>query len=188
MTARTLEWDYNTPDLVIGKRSPLVIDAIVTFDDTGTIISGENLWKLNVFGSENVNGLGDRIGMDRQILMSRDASSTLLTEFPLTFDAINTRFDFSTIGCNQYQYLCLEFEQGDDPDPPFVFQTKSGRDSIITCKDADCISGELLNPSLSFIKFIFHILLESHLTVNSFLPLVEQITRIAKKVNCKSTH
>lgn len=120
----------------------MVIDATVTFEDTRTIISGDNLWKLNVFGSDDREGLGNRIGMDRQILSSRDASTTLMTEFPLSFDAVDTRFDFSTIGCNEYRYLCLEFERGDDPTPPFVFRTRSGRESLITCKDADCVSGK----------------------------------------------
>ncbi|XP_022088426.1 collagen alpha-1(II) chain-like [Acanthaster planci] len=139
-----MDWEMQvlTDKVQAGRPTPVRFDVDVEPRPSAGSISGENLWRVGLFGSTRPDGRGPRIGPQRQIL-TRDLSSRDLTASQtLQLDDINAEFDLTSIGCEtEYQYLCLEFAKGLRAEPDFKFQAANGGEVITKCKDQDCRKG-----------------------------------------------
>ena len=144
-----MEWSYDVGTMQYGMPTPLTIDATVQTTPDSRQLQGTGLWKMNLFGSRNADGSGQRMPERTQILDGYNAAKALPTGGPLEFDNMITNFPIEDIGCADYKHLCLEFTKGDYPDPRYSFRTTGPGDSIISCKPADCGG----NVTLKLIKY-----------------------------------
>lgn len=110
-----------------------------TLPDSGSA-DGDGLWRIGVFGAQNVDGAGPRLGYLRQILDRNEASTPAAgAGEPLQLKNLATEFDLSQIGCDsEYTFLCLEFSKGMRANPDFEFEVQGGGDVIISCKEQPC--------------------------------------------------
>ena len=104
-------------------------------------VSGVHLWKLSLFGSKNKQGTGERFAPIEQLLTGAQAATTMRSGLPLQFDDVVTEFDVSWLGCEDFQFLCLEFSRGDNPQPEFYLLYETDTTSLVTCKKSTCDSG-----------------------------------------------
>lgn len=68
------------------RTTPTTVQATVVTTGNENPITGMNLWKLGVFGSEYSDGTGEVFPLVDQILPPTDADKTLMPNEDLTFD------------------------------------------------------------------------------------------------------
>ena len=134
-----MEWSRDVGQLQYGVSTPLTISADVSATPDSPSVAGTGLWKMNLFGSRNMDGSGDRVAERTQILDGSNQAKPLADgSTPIEFTDIGTNFPMEELGCGEANYLCLEFTKGDRPNPEYSYSTVSGADSIINCKEEDC--------------------------------------------------
>ncbi|XP_022088425.1 uncharacterized protein LOC110978062 isoform X2 [Acanthaster planci] len=138
VTVTDMDWSYETGQMQYGMPTPLSIDATVRTTPESRELEGTGLWKMNLFGSRNADGSGQRQPQRTQILDPYNQAKALPAGGPVQFNDVNTRLAMEDLGCGDFQYLCLEFEKGDYADPRYSFRTAGPGDSIINCKSVDC--------------------------------------------------
>ena len=112
-------------------------------------VSGTNLWELGIYGSKNPDGSGERFNYRDQILDSTQAGTPLDGDRPFFLDNIQTVFDAGSVGCTEYQYLCVDFKKGRSPSTDFTLQIGDTNDQTLTsCKQMACDSSECLGESI----------------------------------------
>ncbi len=117
------EWTIDAEDVVPGKATPVTLDTTVTVSENSRSISGDGLWKLSIFGSRTETPDDeDRFGLVKQTLNPAQAGTELFSGRDLTINNVETMFDIGSIGCTDYEYVCLEFTKGDDPVPEYSFR------------------------------------------------------------------
>lgn len=143
LTATDLDWTITeVADPVYGEETAVELDVNVDFTPDSANKKGEGLWRVGMFGSESPDGDGDRYGDVYQTL-NEEKATTAKKGTELVIDDIATEFEIGTIGCTEVRYICVEFAQGDDPDPPFTMNVESSRGdtsttSLVTCKEHEC--------------------------------------------------
>ena len=155
-----MDWTLRdvTGKIVPGTPTPIRLDVDVESRPTAGSATGDNLWRVGIFGSTRPDGKGKQIGLQRQILTRDQSGLDLTAGRTLSFDGLDSQFDLSQIGCEtEFQYLCVEFAKGLRAEPDFKFQTASGGNVTIKCKDAECRKGLLallskLQNSFNFYK------------------------------------
>ncbi|XP_038058584.1 uncharacterized protein LOC119729863 [Patiria miniata] len=139
-----MDWTMDEPTgkIIPGTPTPIRLNVDVDSRPTAGSATGDNLWRVGVFGSKRPDGKGEQVGLRRQILTRDQSGKDLTAGNPLVFDGLDTDFDLSLIGCDsEVQYLCVEFAKGLRAEPDFKFQTASGSDVIVKCKDEECRKG-----------------------------------------------
>lgn len=143
-----------------GKKTPVSIDSNILVSKLSRSISGEGLWKMTLFGSTSASGEGvDRYQPVEQILSEAQAGTSLTGGATMAINDIETMFDIGSIGCTDYEYICVEFTKGSEPVPQYSFQVgeeekesapvpidgidfsgsaKSEKDVITDCKPQKC--------------------------------------------------
>ncbi|XP_041458867.1 uncharacterized protein LOC121410685 isoform X2 [Lytechinus variegatus] len=137
-TAIDVDWDLEVGDGPFDEPLPLTIDADVLFEPDSPDVNGDGLWQLGVFAAKNPEGSGPRKDEVTQVLDPLDQSVPLDEGGPLPLDDVDFPFPINEVGCSDYNYLCVEFKKGEAPSPDFKFETQSGEDSIISCKEQPC--------------------------------------------------
>ena len=134
-----MEWSREAGKIQYGIPTPLTISAEMSSTPASPALSGTGLWKMNLFGSSNMDGSGARISERTQILdRSNQAKPLVEGGVPVEFTDIKTDFPMEEIGCGEVNYLCLELTKGDRPNPKYPFVTSTGEDSVINCKEGEC--------------------------------------------------
>lgn len=129
--------DY--PEFVGDETPTITIDAdVIPADDSGPV-AGEDLWKMGVFGSQNPDGSGPKVGVQEQILGPDHLGESLFSGQPLSLNNITTEFDTTLVGCTDFKYMCVEFSKGESPSPNFQFETSEG-DSLVRCQKVPCLA------------------------------------------------
>lgn len=132
-----LDFTLDFPEVTGDEIPTITIDAdIIPADDSGSV-DGQNLWKMGVFGSQNPDGSGPKVGEQEQILGPDQLDESLISGQPLSLDNITTEFDTSLVGCADFKYMCVEFSKGENPSADFEFETTEG-DSIVRCQKVPC--------------------------------------------------
>ncbi|PIK42192.1 hypothetical protein BSL78_20957 [Apostichopus japonicus] len=150
LTATDLDWTITeVADPVYGEETAVELDVNVDFTPDSANKKGEGLWRVGMFGSESPDGDGDRYGDVYQTL-NEEKATTAKKGTELVIDDIATEFEIGTIGCTEVRYICVEFAQGDDPDPPFTMNVESSRGdtsttSLVTCKEHECSARAIFN-------------------------------------------
>lgn len=142
VVATDLTFTREVPDFIpSGQAVPVTIDATIDMEPYSRGVSGACLWKVNMFGSRNMDGSGTREPLSTQILNSYEAAIPLSPGGPLHFEDLRADFDISQLGCGEIGYLCLEFTQCDSPSPDFSFETSDGGETIVKCQAENCRGG-----------------------------------------------
>ncbi|KAJ8019767.1 hypothetical protein HOLleu_41489 [Holothuria leucospilota] len=144
LKALDLDWTIEAEDPVFGQTTPVTLDVDVRFDPESANKKGEGLWRVGLFGSANEDGSGARFSEISQTL-TEDEASTPKKGIKLPIEGIEADFEIGSIGCiEEASYVCVEFAQGDNPDPPFTMTIEYARqggaelDSMILCKPQEC--------------------------------------------------
>ncbi|XP_033625444.1 uncharacterized protein LOC117288629 isoform X2 [Asterias rubens] len=138
VTLTDMDWEYDVGAMQYGMPTPLTIDAEVRTTPESRELEGTGLWKMNLFGSRNADGSGQRMPERSQILDGYNQARPLPAGGPVKFDDVVANFPIEDIGCNDFKHICLEFTQGDYPNPQYAFRTADDKESIIDCKPAKC--------------------------------------------------
>ena len=134
-----MEWSREAGKIQYGIPTPLTISAEMSTTPDSMPMSGTGLWKMNLFGSSNMDGSGERVSERRQILDDPNQAKPLVDgSVPVEFTDIGTDFPMEEIGCGEVNYLCLELTKGDRPNPDYPFVTSTGEESVINCKEEEC--------------------------------------------------
>ncbi|XP_030828654.1 uncharacterized protein LOC575485 isoform X1 [Strongylocentrotus purpuratus] len=144
-TATDIEWEPEIGDAPFGQPSPLTIDADVLFDPDSPDVVGDGLWQLGVFAANSPDGDGPRRHEVTQLLDPFNEALPLEDGGPLEFGKLDVDFPIDDIGCDEFRWLCVEFKKGEAPTPDFKFETETGEDSIISCKEQPCRGVEINN-------------------------------------------
>ncbi|XP_071788224.1 uncharacterized protein [Asterias amurensis] len=137
VTVTDLDWERGVGKMKYGVPTILTVYATVGTAADSSELEGSGLWKMNIFGSENMDGSGKRKPLKSQILSADDQSKPLISPGSrMHFIGISTSFPIVDVGCGELSYLCLEFESG--PNPSYTFGTSTGEDSLISCKAEEC--------------------------------------------------
>lgn len=142
--ARTLSWDFRANEVRPNQRSPITVQASVRFDENSSPLTGSRLWRMSLFGSDNLDGNGRTFDPIHQILDAQNQRKSLNPQFPLTFNNVPTEYNVGAIGCGEYQFLCMEFTRADNSDPAFVFDVVGGGNKLVNCKQLLCNSDVVL--------------------------------------------
>lgn len=126
-----------------GQRTPVRLDVTTKLRSDTRDINGTRLWRLGLYGSTSESGLGTKFDEVYQLLTDDLVGLAIENKKPLKFGTLTTEFEFGTIGCvDDVNYVCLEFEKNDKPDPDYVIliEDKEGNDvkSLINCKKKLC--------------------------------------------------
>ncbi|XP_041460889.1 uncharacterized protein LOC121412045 [Lytechinus variegatus] len=130
-------WSASVVDNEPGELTELEMEAFLFANESSESVAGTNLWRMGVFGSMNVDGTGPKFGYVPQILDETAASQVLVSGLPLPIRA-RFHFDVATIGCNEFDFMCMEFTRDNAAEPFFPFQTNSGKDTFTSCRVAPC--------------------------------------------------
>ncbi|XP_072174385.1 uncharacterized protein [Diadema setosum] len=142
-----LDWDMTNGPVRADEPDDVTFNVdLSTLPESGPA-SGDGLWRIGVFGAQNPQGEGPRLGYKRQILNRRQSSTPADGGgTPLELKNLETEFDLSQIGCDsEYKYLCLEFSKGLRANPDFEFEIEGGGDVIISCKEQPCRRPVIIN-------------------------------------------
>ena len=136
-----MDWSYEAGMRQYGMATPLTIDATVRTTAESRELQGTRLWKMNLFGSRSADGSGQRLPQRTQVLDGYNQAIGMPAGGPVQFTDVSTSFPMEQLGCGEFKYLCMEFTQGDSPDPQYAFRTSGSGDTIVSCKSADCGGG-----------------------------------------------
>ena len=155
MKVTDLDWNREIGKMQYGVATPVTLDATIGTAPDSSQLEGTGLWKMNLFGSNNMDGSGQRKPLKSQIL-NRDYQSKPLTSpgNPIEFSDIQTTFPIEEVGCGTLKYLCVEFERGENPSPSYAFDTPTEEESLITCKPEDC-KGNILKYVVYIHLFVY---------------------------------
>ncbi|KAJ8019980.1 hypothetical protein HOLleu_41785 [Holothuria leucospilota] len=138
---KELSWDLEADSPIPGRATPISLNVSLPFKNTSTPFEGEGLWRVGIFGSNSPTGKQKRFKEVRQILSLNETNLPSRRNVPFVANDIITNFDTGSIGCHKdISYICVEFARGDSPTPGYNFVTDDDEDSVISCKEQECIA------------------------------------------------
>ena len=143
VTVNGIDWSYEASNVIPGQQTPFSLQASISMAADTRDLSGEGLWRLGLFGSQNPDGSGQRHDYIHQTLNQDQSNSMITSGENLDLTDISTQFDAGTIGCTDFQYICVEFAKGENAEPDISFKvanhrSDSGGEEMISCKPAPC--------------------------------------------------
>ncbi|PIK54995.1 hypothetical protein BSL78_08042 [Apostichopus japonicus] len=135
----SFEWDMKVPKAKLDAKSAITLNVFAELAKGSDSVSGKNLWKVGIFGSEWEDGYGDKYGYVNQILTTKQASKRAKKGKMLKLKNLRARFDISQIGCGAVAFFCVELAR--DRDSPVNFELRAGIvfGSIVACRRFDCL-------------------------------------------------
>lgn len=141
-------------DFTIGEseRIRFGLDVAIERKLTSRYVRGEGLWKLSTWVSTYEDGTGPRYSFTNNILGESDASKQYFKpEYPpWQWNRLRTSLDFRGGTCQDFKYFCVEFGEGDNPQPTYDLSFRMGpvndeHERLIDCKQlGTCVGGKLL--------------------------------------------
>ena len=112
----------------------LRLTTTVSTSREGGTITGDHLWRLGFFGSRSLNGTGQRVGYQEQILETYQADQDLRTPGDnLEFRNLQTNFDMTGVTCSQTQYLCTVLSKNPAASDDFTLSTQPNDGVLTSC-------------------------------------------------------
>ncbi|XP_033116763.1 uncharacterized protein LOC117116766 [Anneissia japonica] len=133
----TLKETRVRPDTLTDMQFQVVVNA----SSESSEVRGTGLWEVVVFGSTHIKGRGKRFDPRGNLLTPSQQATPTIPGGSMVFKNVVTPFRLSNLGCSKYKYLCVEFKQGDAPDPDFFFASMDFEDTIIVCTNIPCQEG-----------------------------------------------
>ena len=125
-----------------GVKDRLNIQATMVFDPSSPSISGNGLWRLNAYGSTNVQGTGAKFQHVDQLLSPTQQAQPLTISdsgFAYVDFDVDAEMDIAAIGCGNYRFLCFDFTKGVRPSSDFPFTSPQADTSKFTvCQERAC--------------------------------------------------
>ena len=149
--ATALDWTYDAGTYSYGEIASVNFDVTVSTTEDSRNVNGLGLWRVGVFASTQADGSGRREAENTQILDAYNQGQALNPPIPLNFDVNGVRFNMNPLGCESYRYLCVEFTKRQGSDPDFAFQTATGGDRLVSCKEVQCQSKLLFSALINLI-------------------------------------
>ncbi len=102
-------------------------------------ISGNNIWRVKVWGSDKAGGGGPRISQASNALTSEQASQPLILGRPFTIRGIEYSMDLQNYYCRDVSYVCAQLVEGNNS---FNIRPVPNKKSLISCQRIHCINGK----------------------------------------------
>ena len=118
--------------------SDLVIQIIGKEHPNSDVITGDGLWRIGLYASDDSDPLGPKYRYQTQILSDEQQSIPLHPDAPLTISGINAKFNVNGLGCGQLNFICIEFTKGDSPQPDFQMPLPQTDSDGVTTRIASC--------------------------------------------------
>ncbi|XP_033624155.1 uncharacterized protein LOC117287759 isoform X2 [Asterias rubens] len=133
-----LSWNLKVGHTNSNGPSDLIISVTALPHERSDSISGEGLWRVGLYASEDSNPLGRKERYSRQILSREQQSAPLGPNTNLELTEVNTQFDLTGLGCGELNYICLEFTRGDSPEPSFILPLPQEDNDGVTERISSC--------------------------------------------------
>lgn len=112
------------------------VDVTILKSSSSDTIHGNGLWRLGIFLSNATNGAMAKSQYKPDILNAKQKARPLIPKRTFKFYDLSTTLNTTGVSCpeSDLQYICLEFDKGENPIPDFRFP----RDPVITCRRITC--------------------------------------------------
>ncbi|XP_072167955.1 uncharacterized protein [Diadema setosum] len=123
----------------------------VTFDLTinsnagGASVSGSNLWQVNLFLNDQMDGQGMTTGDQVTSIPSMSNSQPLTAGQPRLVESINTILNLNFRQCDTLPYICLRLSKGPGATPDFTLSPTSPS-ALISCQQLPCEDTDECDP------------------------------------------
>lgn len=111
-------------------------------------LQGLELWNLNVFGSLDPFGTGERINQVSGVLTPQQRSTSVVPPSNMNFGYVQHYFNMSGVDCSDITHLCAELVKGTQPNPDFQFSALPDERVLIDCFNIHCMGIVIKNTDL----------------------------------------
>ncbi|XP_070535949.1 uncharacterized protein [Ptychodera flava] len=116
----------------------VTFDVTALYNDVTTAVTGENLWRLNVFGSKSPDGSkGKKHSLVRNALNEEQVQTPVTLGSPLTFLDVMTEIDMKNLLCEDITHLCVKLLKNPKSKPKFDFKADPP-EATATCTPLPC--------------------------------------------------
>ncbi|XP_033116613.1 uncharacterized protein LOC117116651 [Anneissia japonica] len=136
----SIVWSIGTSALVIGEDDNTTLKYKAQMSEKSKYVEGTSLWRIGIFGAENIQGTGTKYSFKPQVLSAVQQATPLLLKSrdnirELSFTVPFLRFDLSGIGCGKFKYICSAFDKNEDANPDYRFEESALN---VNCKKSSC--------------------------------------------------
>ena len=116
--------------------NPVELDLKATGGDKG--VTGDNLWKMQAWGSKTINGGGRKFDLKQQVLNDEQGDLMLRPSKDLAIGLVNFNLDMTGIGCNDVRFVCVELSRDPDASVDFNLIPRPDENGLRKCFRLDC--------------------------------------------------
>ncbi|XP_071943072.1 uncharacterized protein [Antedon mediterranea] len=109
----------NSPLVQGTNNNDVNLTVTLSSDTSFASIQGTGLWKARGFLNSEVDGTGTRI-QDHDVDMLTSADYGLDNNGNSVWPLIQVDFDLTSLSCSEFDYVCIEVQQGTSPSPAFT--------------------------------------------------------------------
>ncbi|XP_071815953.1 uncharacterized protein [Apostichopus japonicus] len=107
---------------------------------TSENVTGTGLWKMSFWLDSSVDGDGDKMFYNEQVLSDEQASQPLYSSENLVFSDVRIPIGGPGVSCPEDDhYYCFQFLKGDKPSVRFFLQTPRQEPDVMRCIRAPCV-------------------------------------------------
>ncbi|XP_022080540.1 uncharacterized protein LOC110973761 [Acanthaster planci] len=139
-TLRTLREGVSTQSLQFSLT--------MSTDPQGGTVSGSNLWKITVFGSNQANGQGSQV-LTSQLSLSPSQAGAGVVAGTVRFFNLQTSLSLAGIVCPQVRFFCVRVEKSNSPTPQFTLSGVPSDAVLTACQATTCRGVQVTGTTVS---------------------------------------
>nr|XP_006814955.1 PREDICTED: uncharacterized protein LOC102801936 [Saccoglossus kowalevskii] len=119
--------------------NPVEIDASFPTDPKGDDAStGDNLWNLDTWLSNDPEGYGPRLSENNRVLTPNQRDTYVDAGDDLDFPRVTSNFDTQGLKCDDIKYICAELSEDPRTTGDFDLEGVPNSNILRTCVELDC--------------------------------------------------
>ena len=123
-----------------------------TAPDSGSV-SGDRLWGLTIFASQNPTGTGSKLGPQSLYTLSRyQEGQDVVGGEEVNFGYIDMNFDMSGLVCAEVKFICATLRKHSNPVPDFDLMAIPDERVLTDCFPVKCDGKRILLGQTRFYK------------------------------------
>lgn len=109
----------------------------VVSSNNGAEVTGNDLWRLEIFTAKDKDGTKDKTVLQAQSLTPDLASRDLRAGSRLIFTNLAAQVDRDLVNCQGNTYICANIYRGDRPSVDFKLEGSSSG-ALMNCREVSC--------------------------------------------------